>query len=212
VRLTKTAQSMPTSSEPVRRVFFALWPSEEQGRALAEAAQSPSQAEGGRPVPALNLHVTLVFVGSVPEARMQDLFEIADDLSSSVRQSREFSSGQLQIAFDAIEYWRKPKIICATASKPSAAASSLSEALKIRLLAAGFTPDLKSLWLVDNLTITNFRSHVTLVRKVSRPIVTMPIEPVNWSFKEFALVESRRGPEGSQYSVLASFPLVGPPS
>jgi 2'-5' RNA ligase len=55
----------------MRRVFFALWPSEEQQIALAEAAQSASQAEGGRLVPAINFHVTLVFVGSVAEVRMQ---------------------------------------------------------------------------------------------------------------------------------------------
>jgi 2'-5' RNA ligase len=196
---------MPTS-EPTRRVFFALWPSEEQRRALTDAASS-SQAEGGRLVPARNLHLTLVFVGSVPEARVQDLFEIAEHVSTAARKSREFSNGQLQIAFDAIEYWRKPRIICATASKPSAAASALSEALKTRLLGAGFTPDLKSLSSVGGHQIQEFRPHVTLARKVAHPIHPICIQPVLWSFTDFALVDSRTEPHASVYTVLQTFPL-----
>jgi 2'-5' RNA ligase len=139
----------------MRRVFFALWPSEEQQTALAGAARSALQAEGGRLVPAVNFHVTLVFVGSVAEARIQDLFKIAEHVSAAARSSGEFGRDPLQLAFDAVEYWREAKILCATASMPSAAASALSAALKTRLLAAGFTPDLKP-----------FRAHVTLARKV----------------------------------------------
>jgi 2'-5' RNA ligase len=199
---------MPTA-EPTRRVFFALWPTEEQRRALAESAQSVSQADGWRLVPALNLHVTLVFVGSVPEARMQDLSKIADDVSSTARKSRELNSGQLQIAFDAVEYWRKPRIICAIASKPSAAASALSDALKLSLLAAGFTPDLKSLWSVGGRETQEFRPHVTLARKIARPIHSIGIQPVLWSFSGFALVDSRTEPSGSVYTVLRTFPLDG---
>ena len=187
---------MPTA-EPTRRVFFALWPTEEQRRALAESAQSVSQAEGWRLVPALNLHVTLVFVGSVPEARMQDLSKIADDVSSTARKSRELNSDQLQIAFDAVEYWRKPRIICAIVSKPSAAASALSEALKLSLLAAGFTPDVKP-----------FRAHVTLARKVPHGSHDRALQSVHWRFSDFALVESRTESQGAVYRVRESFPLA----
>src|ERR1700751_1392560 len=123
----------------MRRVFFALWPREEQQKALAGAARSTLQAEVGRLVPAVNFHVTLVFVGSVAAASLQDLFRIAEHVSAAARSSCEFGGDPLQLAFDALEYWRRPRIICATASKPSAAASALSEALKLRLLAARFT-------------------------------------------------------------------------
>lgn len=195
------------TSEPTRRVFFALWPSQEERRALAEVAQSALQAGGGRLVPAFNFHVTLVFVGSVAEARMQDLVKIAGEVSAAARGSREFGSGPLQVAFDAVEYWRKPKIICATAGMPSAAASALSEALGTGLLAAGFTPDLKILWSVGGHQIQEFRPHVTLARKVAHPIHPIGIQPVLWSFTDFALVDSRTEPNGSVYTVLRTFPL-----
>ena len=174
---------------------------------LADAAQSALQAGGGRLVPAFNFHVTLVFVGSVAEVRMQDLVTIAGEVSAAARGSREFSSGPLQVAFDGVEYWRKPKIICATAGMPSAAASALSEALKTGLLAAGFTPDLKSLWSVGRREKQEFRPHITLARKVAHPIHSIGIQPVLWSFTDFALVDSRTEPSGSVYTVLQTFSL-----
>lgn len=198
------------TSEPVRRVFFALWPSEEQQRALADAAQSALHAERGRPVPAVKFHVTLVFVGSVAEVRVQELFKIAEHVSADARNSREFGSGPLQVAFDAVEYWRKPKILCATASMPCAAASALSEALNSRLVAAGFTPDLKSSGSVGKHQAQEFRPHVTLARKVAHPIHPVPIQPVLWSFSGFTLVDSRTQPSGSVYTVLQTFPLRAP--
>jgi 2'-5' RNA ligase len=189
----------------MRRVFFALWPSEEQQTALADAAQSALQAEGGRLVPALNFHVTLVFVGSVAAERMQELFKIAEHVSTVARNSREFGSGPLRLAFDAVGYWSKARIICATASTPSAAASALSEVLKSHLLAAGFAQDLNSS--VGGGETRQFCPHVTLARRVAHPIHSIGIRPVLWSFTDFALVDSRTEPKGSVYTVLQSFPL-----
>jgi 2'-5' RNA ligase len=196
------------TSVPMRRVFFALWPSEEQQTALADAARSALPAESGRLVPALNFHVTLVFVGSVAEGRMEELFKIAEHVSTASRSSREFGSGPLQLAFDTIEYWSRAKIICATATTPSAAAGALSEVLKTHLLAAGFAPDLKEASRpVGDLAVKTFRPHVTLVRKVAHPTRTLDIHPVFWSFDDFALVDSRTESKGSVYRVLQTFPL-----
>jgi len=180
----------------MRRVFFALWPSEEQQTALVGAARSALQAEGGRLVPAVNFHVTLVFVGSVAEARMQDLFKIAEQVSGAARSSGEFGWDPLQLPFDAVEYWRKAKLLCATAGMPSAAAGALSAALKTRLLTGGFAPDLKP-----------FRAHVTLARKVPHATGDHTMQSVLWSFTGFALVESRTESDGSVYTVLQTFPL-----
>jgi RNA 2',3'-cyclic 3'-phosphodiesterase len=182
------------TSERQRRVFFALWPDEAQQAALADAAQRSQLASYGRQVPAINFHVTLVFVGSVAEARLQELLEVAELVSATERISRNGGSGPLQLTFDAIEYWKKAKIICATASAPSAVASAISEALKARLVATGFAPDMKP-----------FSAHVTLARKVARPIASLGIHPVSWSFAKFALIESRTLPQGALYSVIHSW-------
>jgi 2'-5' RNA ligase len=113
--------------------------------------------------------------------------------------ANEVARAPVQVIFDAIEYWKKPKLICATA-RPAAAvnasAGALAGALKSHLTGAGFTPDLKP-----------FRAHVTLARKVPRGSHDRTMQSVLWSFTEIVLVESRTEPEGAVYRVLTPFPL-----
>jgi 2'-5' RNA ligase len=200
-----------TASEPSRRLFFALWPDETLRSALAEAVHEAVhgvvEALDGRPIPASNFHVTLVFIGSVIESRIRELIAIAervaDDLAVAggepARQSEspvESDWPGVQLTFDGIEYWPKPKIICATASVPSVPATALADVLKAHLTDAGFAPDLKP-----------FRAHITLARKVPLGSHEQSMRSVLWSFAEFALVDSQTESKGSVYTVLQSFPL-----
>ena len=140
-----------------------------------------------------SLHVTLAFLGAVPDADLGKVEAIAAEVASKAEHA------PVQLAFNAIEYWKKPQVICATAPVPTAGASladALATTLKSRLVAAGFTPDLKP-----------FRAHATLVRKVPRGTYDHALRPVIWSFTDFALVESRTEPQGAVYRVLRSFPL-----
>jgi RNA 2',3'-cyclic 3'-phosphodiesterase len=177
-------------AEPRRRLFFALWPPSAAQLALADATHGVLLACDGRLVPPENFHVTLAFLGAVPERRLAEVIAIAG------RVAREIELPALQLAFDGIEYWKKPRVVCATASVPSPGAVALADTLKSRFSAAGFTPDLKP-----------FRTHVTLARKVHprRPLTTM--EPIIWSFTDFVLVDSKTLPEGSVYTVLERFPF-----
>ncbi len=54
----------PRIDTPPQRLFFALWPSEEVRAGLAEVMAS-LDVRGGKPVAAENLHITLLFLGSV---------------------------------------------------------------------------------------------------------------------------------------------------
>jgi RNA 2',3'-cyclic 3'-phosphodiesterase len=176
-------------------LFFALWPDHALQVALADATESVVLASGGRPMPPENFHLTLAFVGSVPESSVAKVEAVGHQVAAELERS------PVQLALDAIEYWKKAKVVCATASAPRGAgvrlADALATALKSRLTAAGFTPDLKP-----------FRAHVTLARKVPRRCGDHTIQSVLWSFKEFVLVESRTEAEGSVYRVLESFPLL----
>jgi 2'-5' RNA ligase len=180
--------------EQSARLFFALWPDPGMQRALADAAEpairqiSDSDA-GVRPVPAANFHLTLVFLGSVPRSRLQAVEDAA--------WSCERSAQRVQLVLDGIEYWRRPQVLCATASETPAAAARLVDSLGAALTAGGFAPDLK----------LPYRAHVTLARKVRRAARVPPIAPRTWTFDSFALVESRTRPEGSDYTVVASYPL-----
>jgi 2'-5' RNA ligase len=163
-------------------------------RALADAAEPAIRVvadsdPGVRPVPATNFHLTLVFLGSVPRARLQAV-EKAASCCTRVVQS-------VQLVLDGIEHWRKPQVLCATASETPATAARLVDALAAALMAEGFTPDLK----------LPYRAHVTLARKVRRAARVPQIAPQVWTFHSFALVESKTRAEGSEYSVVASWLL-----
>ena len=175
-----------------RRLFFALWPDEAQGRQLAQAAQNSILSCGGRLIATENFHVTVAFLGNVEQHKMADLLSAAGEVAGR--------SGRvpIQLTFDRIEYWKKAKVLCATASAPSPAAACLAEALKSRLVASGFTPDLKP-----------FRAHVTLARKVPSGSRERAMHSVCWSFTSCALVDSRTGPAGALYSILHSWILCG---
>ncbi len=183
--------------EPSRRLFFALWPTVKQQASMAKATREVLQASGGRPVPESNLHVTLAFLGSVPERRLGELAAIAQRIASSP------GAGQpLHVWFARLEYWKRAQVLCAVpaAGAISHAAAELAAALKIELVAAAFAPDLKP-----------FRAHVTLARKVSRRSDwqhDLGADSVPWSFTGFSLMASRTDASGALYSIVESWLLA----
>jgi RNA 2',3'-cyclic 3'-phosphodiesterase len=189
--------------EPARRLFLALWPQEAERNALADATFEAVRAGGGRPVPARNLHVTLIFLGSVPERRIQDVASVARRVAAAFPSS----AAPLLLTFDHIEYWRKPQVLCALADGQAAQVHALAEALTKEAAGAGLNPDLKTSQWVGDLTIVEFQPHVTLARKVKRRIAQTPIPPVTWSCGDFALIRSQTLPTGSVYTVLERYPL-----
>jgi 2'-5' RNA ligase len=186
-------------------VFFALWPQPALQAALADVTRDVVLASGGRPVPFENFHVTLVFVGSVRESSVAKLKAIGEQVAAAAGRA------PVQVTLDAVEYWKKAKVVCATAgvaerdavgarqleSAGNRRAEELGGVLGSHLTSAGFTPDLKP-----------FRAHVTLARKVSRGSRDWALQSVLWSFTEFSLVESRTQAQGAVYRVLESFSLV----
>jgi 2'-5' RNA ligase len=180
-------------------LFFALWPDHARQAALAHATQDVVLACGGRAVPPEKFHVTLAFVGSVPESSVAKVEAIGHQVAIEVQRA------PVQLTLDAIEYWKKAKVVCATAREPHNAgarlADTLATALKSRLTAVGFTPDLKP-----------FRPHISLARNVPRGSHDHNMQAVLWSFTEFVLVESKTEPQAAAYRVLEFFSLGKPRS
>ena len=185
-------------------MFFALWPDAGQRAALVHATRKAVRSSGGRPVPEESLHVTLAFLGSVPERRVAELQAIARRVAEAPE------AAPLLVSFDRLVHWAKPRILCALDALPSAGteaagaprvgalagAPALAESLKGETTARGFSPDLKP-----------FHAHVTVARKVARAPAAQPLSPVQWTFDGFALIESRTEPTGPVYSVIESYLL-----
>jgi 2'-5' RNA ligase len=185
--------------EPTRRLFFALWPDAEQRGALHSATRKSVRSCGGRAVPEQSLHVTLVFLGAVPEGRVPEL----DRIARRVADAFPAAAPPLLLTFDRLAHWARPQILCALGTEEPAAdtaapsAPALSATLKNETAAAGFSPDLKP-----------FRAHVTVARKVAHAPAALALQPVRWRFDAFALIESRTDPAGPVYSVIESYLLV----
>ena len=164
------------------------------------------RSSGGRPVPEASLHVTLAFLGSVPERRVAELQAIA----RRVAEAPEAGAAPMLVSFDRLVHWAKPRILCALDAEGSAGseaagaprvaalagAPALAESLKGETTARGFSPDLKP-----------FHAHVTVARKVAHAPAAQPLRPVPWTFDAFALIESRTEPAGPVYSVIESYLL-----
>jgi 2'-5' RNA ligase len=54
------------------KLFFALWPSDDQRAALVALTGPAIAPIAGKPVQSANLHVTLAFLGSVPGQGVED--------------------------------------------------------------------------------------------------------------------------------------------
>ena len=198
---------VPLAREPTRRLFFALWPDAQQRGALHSATRKCVRSCGGRAVPVQSLHVTLAFLGAVPEGRVPEL----DRIARRVADVFPADAQPLLLTFDRLAHWAGAQILCALGTGEPAAvqapgeppdtdaasAPALSATLKNETAAAGFSPDLKP-----------FRAHVTVARKVVHAPSELTLQPVLWRFDAFALIESRTDPAGPVYSVIESYLLV----
>jgi len=186
------------SGAPTRRLFYALWPDGEQRAALLHATAKIVRHCGGRGVPDANLHLTLAFLGSVPESRLEELSPIARRVAAGL----PAEAAPLAVRLAALEHWARAQVLVARGREEAehgATASGvavLARNLTTETAAGGFRPDLKP-----------FRAHVTVARKVARAPRVIDMHDVLWSFGAFALIESRTLPEGPVYSVVESFVL-----
>jgi 2'-5' RNA ligase len=169
-----------------RRLFFALWPhAQTRSKIVAQTADFVSHSNG-RAIPEANLHVTLKFLGSVPESRLAEISAAGAEVSSVPK---------FDLTFERMETVRRSRILWLTADAP-APLSELVRRLENKALSQQPQPRREE-----------FIAHVTLARDVQKVTRAMRIEPIRWPADELALVESQLGPHGSTYSVLQRWPL-----
>jgi RNA 2',3'-cyclic 3'-phosphodiesterase len=172
---------------PARRLFFALWPDDAARRGLAAAVRELVPPGAGRPQRPDQWHVTLEFLGDIPESRLPAVLD-AGAAASAVASACE-------VDFDRLEHWKRPQVLCLVASSIPQPLAALIESLRAELQVRGFTPEARP-----------FKAHVTLARRVARPPALAPVKPLRWPVRGFALVQSVTEPAGSRYLQIATWP------
>lgn len=173
-------------NEPTQRLFFALWPEPGQLDLVAESVKRLLPPSAGRPQRPDQLHVTIEFLGAIMESRMADVRAAG---AAAAADARAF-----EIEFDRMDHWRRPRVLCLTASETPQALAQLSQTLRRELEMRGFEVERRE-----------FRAHLTLARKVDWPPPGTPFEPVRWPARSLALVRSVSDAAGSRYEPLAAW-------
>ncbi|MDY6993095.1 MAG: RNA 2',3'-cyclic phosphodiesterase [Pseudomonadota bacterium] len=169
------------------RVFFALWPDERTRQQLSQLSQQLTQGISGRIIDTDNLHLTLVFIGSVDLQRRQCLETVA-----SAIQAQRFT-----LVFDQLGYWRKPQIFWLGATHIPSALSTLVNQLTTELQVCGYQPESRP-----------YKTHITLMRQVSSlPQPLARILPLSWSVETFCLLRSLTLNQGVHYQLINQWPL-----
>jgi 2'-5' RNA ligase len=157
----------------MRRLFFALWPEPAERARLQELAALASPLPGARALAALDLHVTLCFLGSVSEAVLSGLLVRANRIDLPA----------FELEFDAVEHWREARILAATATAVPAPATALVHALSAAARELGL-----------NIEDRPWRAHVTLARGIAQaaPAAAVPAPPLVLFARRFYLAQSQR--------------------
>ena len=169
------------------RLFFAVLPHAAVRATIeAVAATLPLEPPAHR-VPTAQLHVTLAFVGEVPDARLPVVRAIGGALRAA----------PFVLRFDAFEYWPKPEVVVGAARLVPPALQQLWRTLHERLAEHDWARDAKRL-----------RPHVTLAKNVARPPVLPTPAPFDWEAKEFSLLRSDGVGVRSSYTVVDTWQLL----
>ena len=170
----------------MKRLFFALWPDDEVRSRLVEQARL-LHINTGRRVPPENYHITLLFLGNVEEQAIPELTDGAQALS--------ISGFSLQI--NQAGWWKRAKVAWLAPTYTPEPLLELVRQLNHQAKLAGSPVDER-----------DYSPHLTIARKLTRPLKPCTFEPVHWDVREFCLVESVTHEKGARYRVMRSWALV----
>ena len=169
----------------MKRLFFALWPDSRTRARLAYLA-GLLPIDKGRRIPPENLHITLVFLGNVQEQDIPGLVEAAGRL--------RISGFRLQIS--RCGWWKRATVAWLAPETTPAPLLELVEQINRLTMSAGLPVEKR-----------DYSPHLTVARKVTRPVTGRQFEPIHWDVREFCLVESVTHAQGARYRVMKSWPL-----
>jgi 2'-5' RNA ligase len=168
---------------PLPRAALALWASSQLG-----------SDDRLRLVPEASLHVTLVFLGSVPAGRVEAVWEAMQTVS------RGHAAALLEAGAVAALPRRRPRVLALDLADSRGAAVDLQEAVAGALVTAGLAEPERRRW----------RPHVTLarVRKGAQGVIAGRDGPSLEAFTASTVTLYRSRP-GSDYEALERIELDG---
>lgn len=134
-----------------------------------------------------NLHLTLVFMGSMTAQQRVCAEGVADTITGQA----------FELRLELIGYWPRPQVVWLAPQKVPEPLRVLIRQLNRGLAACGYRFETRP-----------FRAHVTLARKVTEHFLTSQIAPLVWRVKCFYLMQSVTHPGGVQYQVLHTWSLL----
>ena len=166
------------------RLFFALWPDEQTKLKLIHLNQA-IEPNGFKPVLPHNLHATLVFLGAVDAATEVLIKQSILDIYSK----------SIELKFDQLSYWSKPKVLCLTCSDIPVELKLLVIALNSAVASYGLPIEARP-----------YVPHITLTRH-AHYLPSIKFEPIVLRPQAFVLAESCSESDGVNYKIRQQWPI-----
>lgn len=170
-----------------RRLFFALWPTDQVRHAIAKTLSQLSPPINGRIMPSHNLHLTLHFVGSVSD-EAKDCMHLA---------ARSIKANSFEINLDRFAGFPKAKIFWMGCQDVPDELLQLHQTLGEMIENCGYQHEKRE-----------YVPHVTLMKKCLSPVSDLDVFSIPWSVDAFALIESTSAADGVNYQVIEKYSLA----
>ncbi len=170
------------------QLFFALWPTETLRSELSTQRLEVLRHCGGRPSLNDTLHMTLTFVGRVPEPRIAELIAIGNGI---LHPSFDYK-------IDVAACFGKAGVAWLGTQEAPAELMALQTSLQDAVQNAGFARDPRE-----------FRPHVTVARNITQFVEPWLVEPVTWRVNQFSLMQATPHKNSVQYESIRDWSLRG---
>lgn len=169
------------------RLFFAIWPSQQQRQAVVDGASPVISKSSGRVIPLHNLHITLHFIGQASAEQKACLQTAAQSVSGKA----------FTLTLDQFGYFKRAKTLWLGSKTVPDDLMRLHRCLSESLSNCGYRGEKRE-----------YRPHVSLIRKCPAAMSLQQEVAVPWSVNEFVLLESVSIEEGVRYQVIERYPLM----
>jgi 2'-5' RNA ligase len=178
------ADSTNEQKSPLRRLFFAWWPSSQVQHQFHELAELNRPNRGARVTRPEKIHLTLAFLGPVD----QRFADCARDVAKTIHW-QPFS-----LTFDQLGWFPRARVVWAGCSHPAPQLTEIVSQLSAGLVQCGLEPERRP-----------FRPHLTLARKTNRGPKSSELTPIVCRFERFSLVESMLDANGARYRIIEQY-------